>query len=321
MVKVTSMNNHDCRENYQLQTALSQISNEMFQFEGLKTVIGKHSKSMTQPFLNRVLEVPDNIVGYCSDDGSEQKLVLPAGYYRFHDFLHLQMNMWNCFSEEYLRFTFNDGEELNVREAYYLLLLNHPELVVFERAIVLQKAMKNLSECTKVLAFFVQEDVFFELTRFCERKLLDEDANVRWIDILRFAELMTTIGILFKSFFIEIERVERMELISSALVRVLKFKIKNASVQTFDNFKNTLVESLKFLRENDIGNGTEFFMKTTLCVLETLKWQIKKASLLNIGNVQRMYQIFSGGCTFDDLDGPFVRIKHMMCSPSVPIVE
>lgn len=321
MVAVGSMNNHDCQPNFQMQIVSKQISDDMFQLKGLKTVIGKHSRSMTQPFINRVLAISGNVVGYCSDDGPEQKLLMPADYYRFHDFLHLQINMWQCFCEEHLYFSFNDGDELNARDAYQLLLPEHPELAVFERVIVMQKSMKKLSDHTKGFAFFVQENVFFELTRFCERKLRDDDASVRWVDLLRFAELMTTIGVLFKAFFIEMVKEERMEIIASSLIRFLKFEIKNASLQTFNNFKSTLVQSLKFLRENEVGNGTEFFLKTTLFVLETLKWQIKKAGLLNIGSVQRINEIFLGGCTFDDLESVYGRIKRIMCAPSAAVIE
>lgn len=78
LVKATSMNSHDCRGNYQMQVASSEVLHEMF--KGLKTVIGKHTKAMSQPFINRVFENPDNIVGYCSDASMEQKLVIPAGH-------------------------------------------------------------------------------------------------------------------------------------------------------------------------------------------------------------------------------------------------
>lgn len=318
MQRSLSMNNHDVKFKYQLQVASSQINGEMFSFEGIKTVVGKHCKAQTQLFFNHIIENEENFVSFCSDDGSEQKISTPNDFYRFRDILHAQIRTWTSFCDENSIFTFENGDDLNVREAFNLLSPRHPELQNFALAF---KLIEDLSSATKSFAYIVQENIFVGLGNLCEQKI-QENENLKWFDLLKFAQLMTTLGLVFKSFFIEMDNEERIIIFSSALIRLSKYELQNRDPCSFTHFKSSLTTSLKFLRENENVTSQEFFLKSTLAVLENIKWQMKtKAKILTVGDTQRMYEIFAQGCTLKGVDGPFGHIVKIVCVPSVPYIE
>lgn len=276
--------------------------------------MGKGVAANTQPFVDQILQREDNIIGFCSDDGAEQLLALPENFYRFRDFYHTQSNIWKCFSAADTLFNFEGGRLLNARVSFDLLCLDFPELIQFTPSF---KAPDELSISTKTFAYFTQENTFKRLFDLCERKLAENDANNRWEDILIFAQLMTSLGLLFKSFFMELNNDDRINLFSSTLIRMKKYELKNKDQRTFCLYKMSLQQSIKFLRENYLDGRSDLLLKTTLLIQEGFKYQCKvKNKILGIGGGQRIYQILSHGCIILNPDSVFGRPQRIYCAPS-----
>lgn len=280
--------------------------------------MGSIVRTLTQPLMDRVLQDAEGVVGFCSDSGPEQKLVTPEGYFRFWDLHHTQTNIWQSLIEkDHAYFRFNGGRLMNAHVSHALLLINLQELTAFSR---LFRPLCTLPNRAKCMSFFVLNNLPTQLSRLCEEKILEENAHEGWEDILRFSQLMITLEILFKTGFMEMPLNERISLYSSTLIRIKQFDFKNKAALQAALYINSLSTSILYMRHHDHGPHTGVLFKSALHVLEGLKFQMKKAGIIQIGEVQRMYEILAQRAVILNLDSPFGFFNRVVCVPSEPVI-
>lgn len=293
-------------------------SHNYFKIEGVLSSMGSIVRPLTQPLMDRVLDNAEGIVGFCSDFGSEQRLIIPDNHFRFWDLYHTQSNIWqSLIDKDDAYFRFNGGRLLNARISNAILSRNHEELGAFSRMF---RPINSLPSRMKCMTFFVLNDLASQLAQLCEEKILAENAHEGWEDMLRFSQLMISLGIIFKTGFMEIPMNERIALYSSTIIRVKQFNFKNKVASQAALYTKSLFTSIIYMRHHDHGPHTGVFFKSALTVLEGLKYQMKKAGIIQIGHVQRMYEILSQGAVILNLDSPYGFLNRVVCAPSEPII-
>lgn len=303
----------------QLQIAVNSASRNVFSVEGVLSSFGKNVKADTQPFMNLIFDRGVNVVGICSDFSYEQKIVTPEHFIRFWDSIHTTTNIWqNIICKHDAFFSFNGGRILNAHRAHLVLIrTHHDELADFERIF---RPISDLANRTKAFVFFVRSNLPVRLVALCEAKLLEEGASEEWEDLLRFSQLIVTLGIILKISFLNTPLNERKFVYASCLIRVLKYDFKNATEQNALLYTSSLSNSILFMRRHELEPHTDIFFKSSLYILESIKYQLKKSRIVDIGVAQRFYALLAQGATILNLDSPFGFMKRVICTPSEPLI-
>lgn len=293
-------------------------SQNIFKIEGVCTSIGVVKKAQIQPFMDNIFQRAEGVIGYCSDDGSEQKIIIPEGYLRLWDIIHTQTNIWQSLVDvDESNFSYDGGRLMNAKAAFMVLSRDHQELQDFERIF---RMTKELVSRSKAFAFFVENNLFGMLSALCERKLREDNARVEWEEILKFAQLLKSLGIIFKIGFMDIPLNTRILIFASTLVRFMRYDFKNKASRSIALYIISLSHAITYMRQHEFEPHTNLYVKFSFLFLEGLKYQMKKAKINGLGQIQRFYNILAQGAFIRNLDSPYGFFNRVVCVPSEPII-
>lgn len=314
------MNNFDLDDDYQLQVFATIFENCTFIIDKLKFYRGKANKSNIQE-LHEAVNFGVYAVGAVTDAGNEQLVRLPRQFFRFICSIHTTFN-----AQSYLLkrreafFSFNGGRELMVIPSYLHLKRLHAELlnpfqVIFRRA-------SNLERTWIQFVFCVRENLFLRLFYLCEVRMraMDEDFN-DWEAIYQYLRLMLILQLLYKSTFIEMPNVERINILCSCVIRLEKFKFWNENLHILSRIKSSLRFAITMLLAHPPARGTDVLLKTTLAILEGLKWRMDKDGITTVASAREFFNFLSRGVFFHNFESPYAFFERLTCLPSIALIE
>lgn len=205
------------------------------------------------------------------------------------------------------------GGRFNAAISFQELTRRFP-LEMEEFTSVFRVTKDRLEEFWKVFNFNSRLDKFRRLNAFCEERM----ENVQHAKaVFHFTSLMMTLQIKYLANFRHLNSQQLIEVFTIVVIRLQNFAFVNIMTRPLERLKSSIHEVIVLLRDNHRLGGTDAWLMSSLCLLETLDFQLGREQVRTVDGVLRFFEIITRGVRFENFHSPDGRLENVVCLPSV----
>lgn len=304
---------------FTIQGVFLHAPNKIMRIEKIRFFDGVASKKKIKEIYDDI-EDNDDIVAILTDAAPNQLLSFLSCLLRLFCSCHTRFNAQSYLLDGGL-FTFDNGRQLDVAASFDRLKQLHPELL--NEYSVTFRWHNNLLRSAIQFAYCIRERHYQQLYELSQERLFDANGNINldWESVNKYARFMLILEICHKSHFIDMNDEFRCQLLNKIIVRLESYNFSDPSRHFLTRMKTSLRQVVQMLKSYPPEHSTDLIFKSSLKLLETIGWRMKKQEINTIAGAREYFNFLSLGCYFLRLRGPLGNFGKVTCVPSIAPIE